>query len=184
MKEKDYSRNKIIDQRSKKFIFVPFCLICQAFQAQGIVKYGFKAVIKPIVKEILRYDINIIQMPCPESQFGGYERGLQRKPKSIDQYDKPAFRKICKYLAKKVIKMIKGILANGYEIIAILGMEFSPSCSVNFQYSQKGIVPRSGLFIDSLKKQLKKEKIKIPFIGINKRNIKKSLVELRKILEK
>ena len=27
----------MIDNRSKKFIFVPFCLMAQAYQAQGIV---------------------------------------------------------------------------------------------------------------------------------------------------
>jgi len=69
---------KTPDERSKKFIFIPFCLICQAFQAQGIVRYGYSAVIKPIIDEILRLNINIIQMPCPESQLGGYERSLKR----------------------------------------------------------------------------------------------------------
>ena len=32
--------------RSKKFIFVPFCLMAQAYQAQGIVKYEWKSSIK------------------------------------------------------------------------------------------------------------------------------------------
>jgi len=171
-----------LDQRSKKFIFIPFCLICQAFQAQGIVRYGYPAVIKPIVEEILRHDINIIQMPCPESQLGGYEQGLKRGPKGIDQYDTPEFRAICQRLASETAKMIKAILANGYEIIAILGIEYSPSCAVRLQHSFKGTFHQPGLFIEALKNQLDKEKIEIPFIGINRRGIKKSLSELKQLI--
>lgn len=173
---------KTPDERSKRFIFIPFCLICQAFQAQGIVRYGYSAVIKPIIEEILRHDINIIQMPCPESQLGGYEQGLKRGPKGINQYDIPEFRKICQRLASETTEIIKAILANGYEIVAILGIEYSPSCATKIQYSPRGTFHRPGLFIEALKSQLDKEKLEIPFIGINRRGIKKSLNELRKVI--
>lgn len=173
---------KIPDQRSKKFIFIPFCLICQGFQAQGIVRYGYSAVIKPIIEEILRYEINIIQMPCPESQLGGYEQSLKRKPKGIEQYDTPEFREICQRLARETTEMIKAILSNGYEVVAILGIEYSPSCATKIQYSQRGAFHRSGLFIENLKNQLDKERIEIPFIGINRRGINKSLTDLRQLL--
>lgn len=173
---------KIPDQRSKRFIFVPFCLMCQAFQAQGIVRYGYRAVIKPIVEEILRHDLNIIQMPCPESQLGGYEKGLKRGPNGIEQYDTPEFREICRRLASETVKMIKGILANGYEIVAILGIEYSPSCATKLQYSSRGTFHRPGLFIEVLQEQLAKERIEIPFLGINRRGIRKSLAELRQHL--
>ncbi len=32
-----------MSNRSKKFVFVPFCLLAQAYQAQGIVKYEWKS---------------------------------------------------------------------------------------------------------------------------------------------
>lgn len=175
---------KTSDQRSKRFIFIPFCLICQAFQAQGIVRYDYSAVIKPIIEEILQHDINIIQMPCPESQLGGYEQGLKRGPKGINQYDIPEFREICQHLASETTEMIKAILANNYEIVAILGIEYSPSCATKIQYSSRGTFHRPGLFVEALKNQLDKEKIEIPFIGINRRGIKKSLNELRQLLSK
>lgn len=173
---------KTPDERSKRFIFIPFCLICQAFQAEGIVRYGYSAVIKPIVEEILRHDLNIIQMPCPESQLGRYEQSLKRGPKGIEQYDTPEFREICQRLASETVQMIKGILANSYEIVAILGIEYSPSCATKIQYSPKGTFHRAGLYIEALKNQLTKEGIEIPFLGINRRGIKKSLNELRQLL--
>ncbi len=176
------SEIKTPDQRSRRFIFIPFCLICQAFQAQGIVRHGYSATIKPIVEEILRHEINIIQMPCPESRLGGYENGLKRGPKGISKYDTPEFREVCQRSASEVTDMIKAILANDYKIVAILGIEFSPSCSIKLQYSNKGTFHQSGIFIESLKSQLAKEKIEIPFVGINRRGMKKSLKELRELL--
>ena len=173
---------KIPDQRSKKFIFIPFCLICQSFQAQGIVRYGYRAVIKPIVEEILRQDISIIQMPCPESQLGGYEQGLKRRPKGIEQYNTSEFRDICQRLALEMVKIIKAILANDYKIVAILGIEYSPSCSIKIQYSSRGVFHQPGLFIEALQNQLAEEKIEIPFLGINRRGMKKSLNDLRQLL--
>lgn len=172
---------KTPDERSKKFIFIPFCLICQSFQAQGIVRYGYPAVIKPIVEEILRHDINIIQMPCPESQFGGYEKGLKRGPKGIERYDTLEFREICQCLASETVEMIKAILSNDYEIMAILGIEYSPSCATKIQYSPRGTFHRPGLFVEALKSQLANEKIEIPFVGINRRGIKKSLNEIQEL---
>ncbi len=175
------SKIKSPDQRSKKFILVPFCLICQAFQAQGIVRHGYSATIKPIIEEILRQDINIIQMPCPESQLGGYNNGLKRGPKSIEKYDTPEFREICQRLSLEVSEMIKAILANGYEIVAILGIEYSPSCSTKIQYSSRGAFHRPGIFIEALKNNLDKEKINIPFIGVNRKAIRKAMEELKRI---
>ena len=173
--------SKTPDQRSRRFIFIPFCLICQAFQAQGIVRHGHVATIKPIIEEILRHEVNIIQMPCPESQLGGYEDGLKRGPKSISKYDTPEFREICQHSASEVAGMIKAILANNYEIVAIMGIEFSPSCSVKLQYSNKGVFHQPGIFIESLKNQLATEKIEIPFLGINRRGMKKALKELEQL---
>jgi tetratricopeptide (TPR) repeat protein len=46
--------------RSKKFIFVPFCLMAQAYQAKGIVKYEWKSSIKPIMQLLIDNDINKI----------------------------------------------------------------------------------------------------------------------------
>lgn len=123
-------------------------------------------------------------MPCPESQFGGYERGLKRCPKGIEEYDTSEFREICQRLASETVEMIKAILANGYEVIAILGIEYSPSCAIKLQYSHRGTFHRPGLFIEALKNQLTKEKIEIPFIGVNRRGIKKSLEKIRKLFSK
>lgn len=168
----------INDNRSKYFIFVPFCLMAQAYQAQGIVKYEWKSSIKPFMDLLLEKDINIIQMPCAESTFGN---SLIRMPKGINSYNTEEFNKHCDILAELVSKQVKQIIDSGYKVIAILGIEQSPSCCVNYIYSNKGMEKRSGLYIEKLKNKL--EGYDIPFVGINRKYINKSYNELKKIID-
>lgn len=167
-----------MDNRSNKFIFVPFCLMAQAYQAQGIVKYEWKASIKPFMQLLIDNDINIIQMPCAESSF---ENSLIREPKGIYKYDTLEFTNHCEALATQVGEQIKQLIENNYQVIAILGIEQSPSCCVNYIYTNKGMEKRMGLFMQRLYEKVRD--YSIPIIGINRKHIHKSLHELQKLLE-
>ena len=166
-----------MDNRSKRFVFIPFCLIAQAYQAQGIVKYEWKSSIRPFIDLLLDYNVNIIQMPCAESEFNN---SLIREPKGISKYDTIEFNKHCEKLANKVAKQIKDLVLSNYEVAAILGIEQSPSCCVNYIYTNKGMEKRMGLFMQKLYENIKD--LNIPIIGINRKYINKSLKTLEKIL--
>ena len=166
-----------MDNRSKKFAFIPFCLIAQAYQAQGIVKYEWKSSIRPFIDLLLDYQINIIQMPCAEAEFSN---NLIREPKGISKYDTEEFIKHCQFLADKVTKQIKDLIEANYEIVAILGIEQSPSCCVNYIYTNKGMENRMGLFMQKLYEKTKE--LNIPIIGINRKYINKSLKKLENLL--
>lgn len=166
-----------MSNRSKKFVFLPFCVLAQAYQAQGIVKYEWKSSIKPIVDLLLENNINIIQMPCAEAEFNSR---LVRDPQGISKYDNQEFNNHCQKLADKVAKQIRDIILAGYEIVAVLGIEQSPSCCVNYIYTNKGMVNRKGLFMERLYFNIKD--LNIPFIGINRGHVNKSLQQLNKLL--
>lgn len=167
-----------MDNRSNKFVFVPFCLMAQAYQAQGIVKYEWTSSIKPIMNILLENDINIIQMPCAEAEFGN---NLIRMPKGISKYNTEEFNIHCEKLANKVANQISNILKSNYKIVAILGIEQSPSCCVNYIYTNNGMENRMGLFMQKLYEKIKE--YDIPMIGINRKYIKKSLNKLKDVLE-
>ncbi len=166
-----------MDNRSKKFVFIPFCLIAQAYQAKGIVKYEWKSSIRPFIDLLLDNDINIIQMPCAEAEF---KNNLIREPKGISKYDTEEFNKHCEELANKVSNQIRNINQSNYEVIAILGIEQSPSCCVNYIYTNKGMEKRRGLFMQKLYENTKD--LNIPIVGINRKYINKSLNELKEII--
>lgn len=168
----------MIDNRSEYFIFVPFCLIAQSYQAQGIVKYEWRSSIKPIVELILENDINIIQMPCSEASFNN---SLIREPKGLKKYDTKDFNEHTASLAKSVANNIKEVINSGYKVVAILGIEQSPSCCINYIYTNEGMKNTKGLFMDKLYEEIKD--YNIPFIGINRKYVNKSLKELKKVID-
>ncbi len=167
-----------MSNRSKKFVFVPFCLLAQAYQAQGIVKYEWKGTIKPIVKLLVDNDINIIQMPCAEAKFNN---SLIREPKGISKYDNHDFNKHCQTLANQTAQQIKNIQDNGYKVLAVMGIEQSPSCCVNYIYTNKGMQNRKGLFMQKLFDQI--QEYNIPFIGINRKYVNKAMLTLKDIIK-
>ncbi len=95
---------------------------------------------------LIENDINIIQMPCAESVFNN---NLIREPKGIKKYDTEDFNNHCEKLANEVGNQIKMIQDSGYNIIAILGIEQSPSCCVNYIYTNNGMENRKGLFMEN-----------------------------------
>ena len=144
------------DNRSKNFIFVPFCLMAQAYQAQGIVKYEWKSSIKPFLNLLIEKDINIIQMPCTEATF---ENNLIRQPKGIAKYNTEKFNEHCEKISKEVSNQISNIIENGYNVM----------------------IKTKGLFIEKLYNKI--NKYNIPIIGINRKFINKSLRQLETIID-
>ncbi len=165
------------DNRSEYFVFVPFCLLAQAYQAQGIVKYDWRSSIKPFVNLLIDNDINIIQMPCAESTFND---SLIRKPMGLSKYNTDEFNNHCESISKEVFDQIKLLIESNYKVVAILGIEQSPSCCVNYIYTNHGNENREGLFIEKLHDKVKE--YNIPIIGINRKYINKSLKQLEKII--
>ncbi len=168
----------MVDNRSKYFVFVPFCLLAQAYQAQGIVKYEWRSSIKPFVKLLIENDINIVQMPCAESTFNN---SLIRNPMGITKYNTEDFNVHCEHIACDVANQIKQLTQSNYKVLAVLGIEQSPSCCVNYIYTNHGNEKRKGLFMEKLYSKIKK--YDIPIIGINRKYINKSLKQLKNVID-
>jgi len=167
--------------RSKRFVFVPFCLLSQGVRAQGIVRQ-FPAIVEPVVDLLMDLDINIYQMPCPELFFDKF----QRRPCGKSKYDTHKNRAICQQLGKNVANWIKMFKDNNCLVEAILGIENSPSCAVKFMLGrQRQRVNEAGIFIEELQTVLREQDIKgIPFVGVQIYHIDKTRQELQKLLER
>ncbi len=171
-----------VDCRSGSFVFVPFCLFCRAFQARGIVKSDYYSTVKPVLDMLLSNDVNIIQLPCPESSYSGYNNGLSRLPAGLSAYETKEYIEHCLKISHEPIEQIKAIVAKGYVVKAIIGIENSPSCAVNYIYTNKGTVKRSGIFIKILMDELKNTGIEVTFLGLNRRRTKGIIENLKDVL--
>ena len=83
-------------------------------------------------------------------------------------------------MAEYTANQIKNVIASGYKVIAVLGIEQSPSCCVNYIYTNHGNECRKGLFMEKLSNKI--EDLNIPIIGINRKYINKSLKQLENII--
>lgn len=171
------------DNRSQRFVFVPFCLMCQAFQATGIVKYDWKSSIRPVMDYLMDEDINLIQLPCSESSFECYATHLVREPKGLKYYDTEKYRCHCQKLARDTVEMMCAIVDSGYEVLAILGIENSPSCAIHFIYSNQGMLNRKGIFMEYLSDFMRDKNLDIPFVGMNRKSLKRGMNTLISIVD-
>lgn len=138
-------------ERSKRIILVSHCILNQNTVVHPLARA--KGVYKDIVKELINSDIGIHQLPCPEYRY----LGLKREPMTKEQYETGGFRKINKDIASDAVNIIKEYIDNGYEVVGIIGINESPTCSIS---GEKGILTEELINI------MVKENIKLNYIDV------------------
>ncbi len=167
----------------KTAVLLPECLLAVHFQVSC--PANFDSWRSQFLNLILEYGTDIITYECSESSFEGYRKGLLRLPHGIDYYQKiEGYSEHCELLAARTYEKINAMSVAGYQILAIVGIENSPSCSVNYMYTHHGMQKRPGIFMNALKECLYEEENSIPYIGINRRYPRKALEGLKRILQK
>lgn len=168
------------DIRSKKCVFVSHCMLAQCVRATGIVKH-FPGPVRPVVQFCLDNDINIMQMPCPETLCSS--GGLGRSPHGKKWYDENGLRETAKNIAFTQVEYMSNLIQSGYEILAIIGVEFSPACAPTYLNKGPVIYREKGIFIEELQKCLIKRGINVRLIGVNQRAHRKLDRELKELLQ-
>ncbi len=167
--------------RSRRHVFVPFCLLAQGVRATGIVKH-YAAVVTPVLELLMKEKVNIIQMACPELIFDGFHR----RPCGKSNYDNPENRKICHEVAEREVRLMEMFSKSGHTVEAIIGVDFSPSCAVRrLTGNRPGRYQEGqGIYIEELRKIMNSRDIKSLFVGVQVYHINDTLRELSDILQK
>jgi predicted secreted protein len=111
------------DARKRKVVFLSHCFLnINTRFPQGCAFAGANV---PVINVLLKHDLGIIQMPCPEFLCLGLEKELYGEILESELRD--CFRNI----ATGVVDQIEAYLELGYEIAGIIGMNPSPSCGVH-----------------------------------------------------
>lgn len=108
---------------------------------------------REIVAELMRQGIGIHQMPCPEYRY----LGLGRLPMTKGQYDTPSFRSLTQGIAAATVKIMEEYLRNDYVVLGILGINQSPTCSLNDD---------KGIYMEELLYLLANQGIKLPLLDV------------------
>lgn len=167
------------DIRSTRFIFVASCVLSQGIRAQGIVRH-YPATVQPVIDLLVKSNINIRQMPCPELFFDRVIRPPCQKPK----YDTERNHAVCRKVAGLVVSEIEKLISAEFEVLGIVGIEFSPSCAVSRLGSgrYRQVVNGSGIFIEEIKDLLRGKDIELPFLGLQLYRMSESLSKLESLV--
>ena len=147
----------IQDRRSRKIVIVAHCVLNQNSRVRGIAHYA--GMIYEIIDVIRKHEAGIIQMPCPELTYAGLPRPSQTK----EQYDTQAFRRHCRQIASSTADQVTEYVRNGFKVLAILGVEGSPTCAVEKTSIQEANL---GILMEELQSELKKRKVEVPMKGV------------------
>lgn len=138
-------------ERSKRIVFVSHCILNQNTVVYDLARA--KGAYKDIIIELMNNDIGIHQLPCPEYRY----LGIKREPMTKEQYDTSEFRTMNKSIAEGAVNIIKEYTNNGYEVLGIIGINESPTCS---------IIAQKGILMEELVNALKDENIDLKLIDV------------------
>lgn len=154
------------DVRSRRCVFVAHCLLAQGVMAQGAVRQ-YPGPVRPIVEFCMEHELNIMQMPCPESTCPA--GGLSREPHGKVWYERNGLRDTAREIAVGQAEYIQRLSTEGFEVVGIIGVDFSPACAVNYLNRGSRIYHDQGIYVEELMKCLSERGLTIPFVGINQR---------------
>ena len=139
------------DARKRKVVFLAHCFLnINTRFPQGCAFAGANV---PVVNTLLKHDLGIIQMPCPEFLCMGLEKEL------YGEIPESELRNCFRTIAAGVIDQVEAYLKLGYKIAGIIGMNPSPSCGVNISKGKGTMLgldrdtsekEESGVFIEEL----------------------------------
>lgn len=155
------------------------CMLAQGVMAAGLVRHH-AASVSPVVEFCLRNELNIFQMPCPETLCAA--GGLGRTTHGKAWYEANGLRETSASIADGQVAYVRRLLNAGMEILAFIGVEFSPACAVGYLNKGRSIVKGEGIYVEELRARLAQEGIDIPFIGINPRWSKKMMTDLQALV--
>jgi predicted secreted protein len=158
------------DARSKKVIFVAHCILNQNARINKCA-YSPCAIV-PVIQELLKRGIGIIQMPCPETQILGLGRGGGRG--IYDLLSESDARLQLKEYANQVLSQVEHYKNFNFKVLGVLGIDGSPCCGVDLYYN-KGEKKGTGAFMEELKPLMAKCNPPVSVIGIQDAKVNHAL---------
>lgn len=162
------------DNRSKKIVFVSSCLLNANHKVQGLARYP--GMCREVIDTLYENELGVMQLPCPETLYLGIQRWWATK----NLYDNVGFRNHCRTLSKQMADYIESYVQVGYETVAVLSSNGSPTCGVDvtcfdeewggcptgFEF-KNSLVEGPGVFMEELKAEIEARKLPMPvFYGL------------------
>lgn len=157
------------DSRGKKVVFVANCLLNANSEARGYAHYP--GICKEFFNIINKYELGIIQLPCPETLY----LGVQRWWGTAALNDNPGYHKACRAYIIPMVDYMESFIKMGYKIVGIIGSKGSASCGSfytneasdwggcpNLIETEVSIIAGKGTMMEELNKEILDRGIQMP----------------------
>ena len=166
----------------QKIIFVSHCILNKAAKVEQDEselreEYGLRS---RLLEEIVRQDVQVIQLPCPEFVMYGSRRWGHVK----DQFAHPFYRDTCRKLFEPVLMQIEEYAGDPerFELVGIVSVEGSPSCGrsltcrgdwggelsdldgVQEKVRRLSMEQEAGVFMEEVSSMLRERHIRLPIL--------------------
>ncbi|CAB3287821.1 conserved protein of unknown function [Methanocaldococcus lauensis] len=154
--------------KGKKIAIVSHCILNQNSVVNGLERA--EGAFNEVVEILLKNNYAIIQLPCPEIIYLGYERVGKTK----EEYDSKEYRKLCRELLKPIVKYLQEYIKDDFKFI-LIGIENSPTCDIK----------NRGILMEELLKEIDNLNINIKIIAYpkNEEDYEEFIKNLKKMIE-
>lgn len=179
------------DIRCKKIVFVCHCILNQNSISDGTADYP--AINEAVVRLLIDSKVGIVQLPCPEFNCLGLDRGnmnganndvIIENSRIRDSMSQTLPWKTMNELVNQVVFQMKEYINYGFAILGVVGSNRSPSCGIDTTSANNCEVEGEGVFMKSLIQSLRNQQIAIPFVGIRALETEESIRKIKELILK
>jgi len=161
------------DSRSRRIVFVAHCVLNQNAKIDHCARYP--GAMRELSEYLIAAGVGIVQMPCPELIHIGLDRQADpRLPATIESEDtrvaalmrSPDAVALCGRLAGDTVYQVRQYEANGFKVLGIIGINGSPTCGVETNWTAGEEPPGPGVLIQELRDQLLRAGFDVPIRGV------------------
>ncbi|MFB0958553.1 hypothetical protein NQU17_11550 [Clostridiaceae bacterium HFYG-1003] len=138
-------------QKSKKIVLVSHCILNQNTVVNGLERAAGPF---PLAHLLIDHGIGILQLPCPEF----FQHNLDRPGMEYEEYNTAEYRSLSARLLEPILWQVEQYLQRNYQILGLIGIQESPSCSLSGQ---------TGVFMQVLLNMLKERGIELDLFEIS-----------------
>lgn len=171
-------------------MFVAHCILNQNSISDGTA--SFPGSNEAIVRALLDAKVGIVQMPCPELNCLGLDRGdpegakrplLDENSRIRCALKKTDAQRTIQTLVNQIIFQMEEYRKNHFSILGVIGINRSPSCGVETTSSGGSEVAGRGVYFEELQREIERNGWKIPVIGTKDSEPELSAAALRRMLQ-
>jgi predicted secreted protein len=177
------------DARGKKIVFIAHCILNQNAISDGTA--DFPGTDEAIVGRLLKAGVGIVQLPCPELNCLGLDRGdpegatspvIEENTRIRGAMGETAPARILAGLVERVVFEVEQYTKHGFNILGLVGINRSPSCGVDTTSRCNQEEPGRGVFMEALRTAFADHGLHVDMIGVKAAQKEEALKRLESLL--